>query len=109
MFSKGGANQLLYERLPLILRGGRFIAPECVSSDEGDRPTVSLTPREHETLQMILRGRSTKEIARLQGISPRTAEKHRASLMAKLEVRTTAELLARALSDGLVGGDPPAS
>lgn len=51
---------------------------------------------------MIPRGRTTKEIAEAQGISPRTAEKHRASLMAKLDVRSVAELMARALKDGLL-------
>ncbi len=105
MFAKGGSNALLYEKLPLILRGGRFIAPECLEAIGDQRSAVSLTPREQQTLQMILRGRSTKEIARLQGVSPRTAEKHRASLMAKLEVKSGAELMARALAEGLIGAE----
>ena len=63
---------------------------------------MALTPRERQTMHMVLRGRTTKEIAEAQGISPRTAEKHRASLMAKLEVRSVAELMARALQDGLL-------
>lgn len=102
MFAKGGPNELLYEKVPLILRGGRFIAPECLEMI-GDRAVpVSLTPRERQTLHMVLQGRTTKEIAEVQGISPRTAEKHRASLMNKLEVRSIAELMARALKDGLI-------
>jgi DNA-binding NarL/FixJ family response regulator len=102
MFAKSGTNRLLFEKLPLILRGGRFIAPEVLDLI-GERPeSVALTPRECQTLQMVLRGRTTKEIAEAQGISPRTAEKHRASLMAKLEVRSVAELMARALQDGLL-------
>jgi DNA-binding NarL/FixJ family response regulator len=102
MFAKGGPNGLLYEKLPLILRGGRFIAPECVALIRGQPDAVSLTPRERQTLHMVLRGRTTKEIAEAQGISPRTAEKHRASLMAKLDVGSVAELMARALQDGLL-------
>ena len=102
MFAKGGSNALLYQKLPLILRGGKFIAPECLALI-GDAPApAALTPREQQTLQMVLRGRTTKEIAETQGISPRTAEKHRASLMAKLDVRLVAELMARALEDGLL-------
>ncbi len=102
MFAKGGSNQLLYQKLPLILRGGRFIAPECLSLI-GEQPKPSeLTPREQQTLNMVIRGRTTKDIAEAQGISPRTAEKHRASLMSKLEVRSVAELMARALKDGLL-------
>lgn len=102
LFAKGGSNDLLYEKLPLILRGGRFIAPECLALVQDQIVPVNLTPRERQTLHMVLRGRTTKEIAELQGISPRTAEKHRASLMAKLEVRSIAELMARALQDGLL-------
>lgn len=102
MFAKGGSNQLLYDKLPLILRGGRFIAPECLEliDEIPDRP--DLTPRERQTLHMILGGKTTKEIASVQGISPRTAEKHRASLMGKLEVRTASELMAKALKEGLM-------
>lgn len=104
LFAKGGPNQLLYEKLPLILRGGRFIAPECLALIE-DRPApADLTPRERQTMHMILQGRTTKQIAAAQGISPRTAEKHRASLMSKLEVKSVAELMARALEDGLLDG-----
>lgn len=102
MFTKGGSNALLYEKLPLILRGGRFIAPDCLALIEDAPPQIDLTPREQQTLQMVLRGRTTKEIAETQGISPRTAEKHRASLMAKLGVHSVAELMARALEDGLL-------
>lgn len=102
MFAKGGSNQLLYEKLPLILRGGKFIAPDCLALIEDAPAPTALTPREQQTLQMVLRGRTTKEIAETQGISPRTAEKHRASLMAKLGVHSVAELMARALEDGLL-------
>lgn len=102
LFAKGGPNDLLYEKLPLILRGGRFVAPEVLDMIGDRQDAVSLTPRERQTLHMILQGRTTKEIAAAQGISPRTAEKHRASLMGKLEVRSVAELMARALRDGLL-------
>ncbi len=50
----------------------------------------------------FLSGKTTKEIAAVQGISPRTVEKHRASLMQKLDVSSVAELMAKALKDGLL-------
>lgn len=102
MFAKGGSNKLLYEKLPLILRGGRFIAPECIAMIEGHEAGVRLTAREHQTLHLVLSGKTTKEIATSQGISPRTVEKHRASLMQKLDVSSVAELMAKALKDGLL-------
>jgi DNA-binding CsgD family transcriptional regulator len=94
----------LYEKLPLILRGGRFISPECLALIEQQPEMAFLTQRERQTMHMILSGRSTKETAAAQGISPRTAEKHRASLMAKLNVKSVAELMVRALKDGLIDG-----
>lgn len=102
MFAKGGSNKLLYEKLPLILRGARYIAPECMALMEGQDDVVTLTAREHQTLHLVLSGKTTKEIAGVQGISPRTVEKHRASLMQKLEVSSVAELMAKALKDGLL-------
>lgn len=102
MFYKGGSNQSLYEQLPLILRGGRHIAPECLERIEQAQETLSLTPRESQTLQMLLTGRTTKEIADAQCISPRTAEKHRASVMAKLEAKSLPELMQKALQLGLI-------
>ena len=74
--------------------GGRFIAPEVLERIADQPEPVALTPRERQTLHMVLQGRTTKEIADAQGISPRTAEKHRASLMGKLQVKSVAELMA---------------
>lgn len=109
MFSKGGSNRLLYDKLPLILRGGRFIAAECLEIMAERGPASALTPRERQTLHMVISGKTNREIADAQGISPRTVEKHRASLMAKLEVRSVCELMARALRDGLIGSEATSS
>jgi DNA-binding NarL/FixJ family response regulator len=64
----------------------------------------SLSAREREVLQGIARGRTNKEIAAELGISHRTVETHRESLMRKLRIRTVAGLTKFALETGLVGG-----
>jgi two-component system response regulator NreC len=61
----------------------------------------SLTHRERQILRMIAEGEKTKAIANFLSISPRTVEKHRASLMAKLDVRTSAGLVAFAVEKGI--------
>jgi len=61
-----------------------------------------LTGREREVLLGIARGGTNKEIAAELGISHRTVESHRESLMRKLQLRTVAELTRFALSTGLV-------
>ena len=52
-----------------------------------------LTDREHQVLQLIVCGRSNKEIALELGISPKTVSVHRTNLMSKLNVQNTVELI----------------
>lgn len=54
---------------------------------------VSLSGREREVLDWIVRGASSKEIARVLGISPRTVETYRAALFGKLDVNSLVELV----------------
>jgi DNA-binding CsgD family transcriptional regulator len=58
-----------------------------------------LTPRERVALAQIVRGASSKEAARMLGISPRTVEFHRANVMRKLGARNTADLVRRVVGD----------
>jgi DNA-binding CsgD family transcriptional regulator len=52
-----------------------------------------LTPREREVLAQIAAAASSKETARLLGISPRTVGAHRARIMAKLRAKNAADLV----------------
>ena len=61
--------------------------------DEGTAPPIDvLTARERDVLEGIARGLTNKEIAAELGISHRTVETHRESLMRKLGIRTVAGL-----------------
>ena len=60
---------------------------------------AQLTPREHEVLDLVSRGVTTREIAETLSVSPRTVESHRAHIAAKLGTSSTAELV-RILIDG---------
>ena len=59
-----------------------------------------LTQREREVLAQIAGGASNKEAGRQLGISPRTIEVHRASIMVKLGARNAADLVRIALKEG---------
>lgn len=61
-----------------------------------------LTPRERDVLIGVAAGATNKEIASRHGISPRTVESHRESLMDKLGIRTVAGLTRFAVEQGLV-------
>jgi DNA-binding NarL/FixJ family response regulator len=62
-----------------------------------------LSSREREVLEHVARGRTNKEIAGELGISHRTVETHRESLMRKLQLRTVADLTRFALETGVIG------
>ena len=63
---------------------------------------VKLTPRQREVLQLVAEGKTIKDIASLLGISPKTVEFHKATIMDQLGLRTTAELTRYALETGIV-------
>jgi two-component system response regulator FixJ len=52
-----------------------------------------LSPREHEVLQFAARGLTSREIGSQLGISPRTVEVHRASVMHKTGAGSVADLV----------------
>ena len=66
------------------------------------KPAKSLTPRQLEVLKLIAEGLSTKMIAHKLGISIKTADHHRAKLMALLDIHDTASLVRYAFQLGLV-------
>lgn len=57
--------------------------------------TAALTVREREIAQFLTQGKTTKQIARLLDVSPRTIDAHRVRLMRKLKVSTAAEMVSR--------------
>jgi DNA-binding NarL/FixJ family response regulator len=63
-------------------------------------PTLLLTPRELQVLAAIGDGLSNKAIARRLSISQHTVKFHIESLFRKLDVRTRAEAVARAIELG---------
>ena len=54
---------------------------------------ASLTPREHELLELVVAGRSNKVIAEELGISQRTVEIHRARVMKKMAADSVTDLV----------------
>lgn len=87
--------------------GGRSLTPEApfrltAWSFEllgGAGPEV-LSPRERAVAQHVVNGRTSKEAALALGLSPRTVEVHRAAILRKLGVKSTAEMVARLIAPG---------
>ena len=101
LFSKGSPVTLLRQQLPAILQGVPVIADDLAAIIEAAQ-SAALTSRENQVLNMIVAGKSNKEIAGELFLSPKTVDKHRTSLMQKLDVHSAAQLMAKAIRDGLV-------
>lgn len=67
---------------------------------------AELTPREHEVLDLLVLGKSTKEIAAALGASPRTIDVHRGRVFHKLEAETLPDLVLLVLAAR--SSEPPA-
>ena len=85
-----------------IAAGGTVFDPqvEPEAALKGERS--ALTPRELEVLQMIVDGKSNKEIATVLELSVNTVAVHRANIMNTLGIHKTAELVVYAIRNGLV-------
>jgi DNA-binding NarL/FixJ family response regulator len=67
-----------------------------------DAPAPALSTRELEVLQLIVHGKSNKEIATVLGLSANTVAVHRANIMQACGIHNTAELVVYAIRQGLV-------
>lgn len=68
----------------------------------GTHKKNKLTLREEEILFYLIRGKTTKEIARILNISPRTVETHIDNLKIKFQIHNKAELIATCIEKGLL-------
>ena len=87
----------------------RVLAGEIVLDSQLSRPAVlkgersyALTARELEIFQLIVDGKSNKEIANQLNLSANTVAVHRANMMDALGLHKTAELVVYAIRNGLV-------
>ncbi len=111
--AKVAATTELQLALVSILRDQTYLSPEFAgyvidhrlgngANDAGNHCGQLLSRRELEILRLVASGLTSREIARRLFISPRTVEKHRASLMHKVGVNHTAGLLSYAFNHGFV-------
>lgn len=108
--SKDTAPELFLLAVERILGGRTFISPALAEklADEmrGRRQAKSalerLSDREMEVLRLIGSGRTVKEIAGLLSLSVKTVSTYRVRLLAKLRMKTNAELMRFAIEERLV-------
>jgi DNA-binding NarL/FixJ family response regulator len=109
------AAQVLPEAIRRVHQGKKCLSPTIAerrkhhrqrAHERGElctsRTTPALTSREVEVLQLIAEGRANKESAQELHISVKTIEKHRQSLMDKLNIHDTAGLTRHAIATGII-------
>jgi DNA-binding NarL/FixJ family response regulator len=108
---KSAADRDLVEACRAAMRGEPFLYPQAVTAlirdylergREGNGGSELLTARELEIVKLIAEAHATKEIADMLVISPKTVERHRANILAKLGMRDRVELTRYAIRRGLV-------
>ena len=106
--SKTQAPEHLLQAIREVCRGGVYLSPSVSGVvvqgylAKSEQPYDPLTNRERQVLQLIAEGKTTKEVAVILSVSVKTAESHRSSLMSKLDIHSTAELVRYAIRRGLV-------
>lgn len=117
-FSAGASGYLLKEdtdtelfhAIDTIRKGGVYLSPLLQNEITADLAEIgkgsfkpfeeNLTTREKEVLKLIAEGKSNRVIAQMLFISVRTVEHHRASIMKKLDLKTTADVVKYAIRKG---------
>lgn len=96
-----------------VKKGNAFFSPaialklkeqtcKSMTGEEVKAPEVDLTSREVEVLQLIAEGFANKQIAAELGLSVKTVEKHRQSVMKKLDIHDIAGLVRHAVEKGII-------
>jgi DNA-binding NarL/FixJ family response regulator len=107
---KAEAGRTLVEAIRAVLGHREFFSEHAQSGRvHGERPghaasqkSGALTAREREVLQLLAEGKSNKEVGTALGITTKTAETHRAHIMAKLQAHSMSDLVRYAIRNHII-------
>jgi len=91
----------LVDAVKKIANGERVLDPRLTLPPD-DEAIPPLSTRELEVLQLIVHGKSNKDIAMVLGLSANTVNVHRSNIMQTLGIHNTADLVVYAIRNGLV-------
>jgi DNA-binding NarL/FixJ family response regulator len=106
---KADAGRTLVDAIRALMTGGTYFARRTQPVDDrraGLRRAAGgskrLTPRQREVLQLLTEGKSNKEIGAALGMTTKTAETHRAHILARLELHSMSELVRYAIRNHII-------
>ncbi len=95
-----------------IQQGKVYVSPKLVDEVTGDMalafrkkkkiPIVHLTDREKQVLQLVVKGHTSKQMAGMLCLSPRTIDHYRANLLRKFEMKNTVDLVNHVISNAII-------
>jgi DNA-binding NarL/FixJ family response regulator len=113
---KSANDSELRQALDALRTGERYLSPSiahevlsaALSSEQprqSNAPISRLTARQLEILRLIVRGKSTREMATGLGLSIKTVESHRSQIMKRLQIFDVAGLVLHAVREGVISLD----
>ncbi len=110
---KGGPSEEILAAIRAARAGRYFLSSSITSSVVStylksrreapvDKAYHSLSERERQVFLLLVEGNSTNQISDILCISPKTVEKHRANILAKLKLRNPIEMVKYAIRIGLI-------
>ena len=107
---KNASTDELMQALSAARQGSYYLHPNIAGSlvemlresDMTTDPLERLSDRQRDVLKLLAEGNSTKAIAEIMNVSPKTVETHRAEIMRRLDIRDVPGLVKFAVAHGLV-------
>lgn len=109
---KDDSEKELLSAVNKIREGKTYISPilsddfatDVIAAHRNHQPTpfTGLTKREHEVLQLVVEGYTSKDMAEKLCLSPRTVDHHRSKLLKKFKMKNSADLVNFAVRNGLI-------
>ena len=109
---KDDSDTELLTAIDTIRSGKTYISPQLSSEvadtmlsalrEHRDPSILNLTPRERDVLNLVVKGHTSKQIADILCLSPRTIDHHRANLLKKFKMKNTVDLVKYVVKNSLV-------
>jgi DNA-binding NarL/FixJ family response regulator len=103
---KGVAGDEVVSAIREVVLGGIYYGkgvepPLPLNQSQINNPLDHLSPREREVLQLVVEGKSSREIAKILSLAENTTDVYRSRIMKKLGIKNTASLVSFAFQHGL--------
>jgi DNA-binding NarL/FixJ family response regulator len=117
--AKSSASSELINAIEAVYRGDSYLSPSAatvfieewqhIPHHANKGPLELLTHRETEVLNLVVEGHTTKDIAKMICVSPKTVEWHKRSLMKKLNIHKVTDLIKFAIANSMIQLQPLSS